>query len=232
MLMALTAAASAGSLEFSTTNLAGARKGIDNIKGSAGTTCTVRGAPIKITAAYDMKAKSEFIKELSVAGTMDPMAYCVTQSFAAGTSKLALSTNKFGSTLKAVITSKLTALGRTTAELSAVKRASIAGGLELSIVPAYAVTKNVGRLTTTAAYSLGGGAVVEGELITTTSGDVAADVEVVYDTKLDGRTITATLKPFAQALVASVTDASVGVMTASYTLGGKPKFAVKRSVSF
>jgi len=230
----LLASVHAGSVEFSTSDL-GQKPALDNIKAGWGTSFTVGGYPLKLAAAYDMKAKSTFLKEATLSGQAARVSYAVTQNFANGASKVALSAKHAGVTFKSVLSAKVDVAsawleGAKVDSLSVSKGAQLSG-VDLSFEPSLVPTKMLGRLKTTATYALGGGTSLSSELVATTEGAVEA-LDVAVATKLDGRPVSAKLQPLSMTAQLQVADKEIGVATATYTVGGVPKVSVKRAFSF
>jgi hypothetical protein len=227
--------AEAGSIEFSSAALsAGSRPSLDNIKGSWGSDVSLGGVDAHFEAEFDKSENADFLNEASLSGNMDQVAYKVTQNFVSGVSKLALSTKQFGSTLKATVTSKLKDAADTTKvdSVSATKGMNV-GGVDLEFEPSFVPEGMSGTLKTTASYDLGSGASILGELSATNAGDISYDVEAKYSTDVEGRAVSATIKPLDQKATLEVADTQLGVATATYTVGDeKPTLTLKRSFAF
>ena len=231
-LFVLAPGASGTSVEFSTSNLSQG-PALDNVKAAWGTTVNVKGQAIKVSAAYDMKAKSDFIKEATVAGSISPVNVALTQNFASGVSKLALSAKAAGVTFKSVMTSKMSSIVESAKlnSITAVKTANI-GPVDLCFEPSFAVSQMVGSVRLLAEYSLGLGATLATDMSVTTEGAYDVDVDISYAGNLEGRPVSAVVKPLGKAAKLEVKDSQLGVVTATYTLGGTPKVTAKRAFSF
>jgi len=235
-LLALIGSAAAGSVEFSTTDL-GKRRKIDNIKAGWSTAFSFAGQDLKLATVYDLKAKSDFLKEATLSGSMAPVSYLLTQNFASGVSKLALSTKQAGATFKSVLSGKIDWSSAwlescNVASVAVVKGAEVAG-VNLSFEPSFTPGKKLGKVAVKAGYALGGGASLAAELVATTEGDMdIANLELEYQTEYQGRPVSGTLEPLDQTATVVVTDEVYGIVTATYKLGGEPKVTAKRAFSF
>ena len=102
----------AGSVEFSTSDLAGGSPGLGNIKASWGTSLELGGHKTKLDTVYDMKANEGMLKEAKLSGAVDAVSYALTHNFVSGVQSLVLSTKQAGATLKATLTRCVLVAGR------------------------------------------------------------------------------------------------------------------------
>ena len=101
------ASGGAPTFEFSSTDLTPGSwpPELDNVKGSW--SGNINDGDMKLALSYDRKANKDFLKEATLSGSMAPVSYLLTQNFASGVSKLALSTKQAGATFKSVLSGKI-----------------------------------------------------------------------------------------------------------------------------
>jgi hypothetical protein len=217
--------AHAGKLEFFSSDL-NKECALDNIKASWGTSFTLAGQDLKLDAAYDRKAKSDFFKEATLSGAVDCVGYTATHSFATGLSKLTLTTKQFGANVKAVLKGS-----KVLSTLSATKDITVAD-IGIKLAPSYDLETSKGKVKASASYVVGSGATIHGELSATDEGTIDSTFDVELTRTLDGRDLSAVVRPLEQEAELQVTDAAIGTLKCSYATGASPKLTLKRAVSF
>jgi len=220
-----------GSVEVLTPNVVTDRsKVLDSVKAKWTQTLSVGGAKAKLVTIVQPSAKKDFLKELSLSGSVNDIAYTLKQKIGGG-ADLALQTTYQGTTLKAegkvglpASANKLTLVGAS--------RKALVGGRPLSLKPSHAPQTGKTKLAVSA--DLGSGVVVNGE-VSQAGGEVSTAYDFEYAASVSsGRTVSARFSPGDGSGELEYIDSESLDMTAIVTmpLGGKPKVALKRSFAF
>jgi hypothetical protein len=223
-------AASAGSIEFSSSDLYAGNRALDNIKAKWSQGLKLLKRDVELSAEYDRGAKSDFLKCASLSGSCDKIKYELTTSFDDSPTDVTLETTTGDGTtfevegnvdgLKAQVT-KVTAT-------RAMKLRDTDCDVEISHDPQAAASKV--KLSTV----LGSGVTAIGQLASS-GGSSDLTYELEYETTLDaGRTLSANVNPKAGTGEIEYVDSATvdGTLTATIPLGGTPKVTLKRAFSF
>lgn len=222
-LLPFVAFATCGSVTFSTSDLSSGSPSLGNVKASWGTSLDLGGHKTNLNVDYDMKANSGMLKEAKLSGAVDAISYALTQNFASGVTALALSTKKFGATLKASMDSK-----SMLKEVSAVKTVE-----KVTLAPSYMIASKVGKIK--ASYPLMDDVKLNAEVSAKVDDlmDPTTKVEVDYGTTVSDVDISVTVAPLEQTVDVDLKESKTGVVaSASFSASGERKVSLKRSVSF
>jgi hypothetical protein len=225
-------AVAAGNIELSTNDISKAGRALDNIKASWSQNVNVLGNDATFSAEYDRAARSDFVKEASLAGAIAKVKYQLTTQFSGGPTDLTLSTTTDdGTTVEAESTLETMSSVPKFTKLTASRAAKLRDqDCDLEMSHDIGSSESKLKLSTL----LGSGVKAIGTL-STQGGKHDTSYEVEYDTQLTaGRQLSANVNPNAgSGEIKYVDSASIdGELTATFPLGGEPSLTLKRSFKF
>jgi hypothetical protein len=231
VIVAFLGSVTAGSVELVTGDLSQSKRALDNIKGKWS---QVVGNGAKLTAEYDRNTRKDFLKEATLAGTLDKLEYELTTDFGGMNADIKLATTtRDGTTLEAE--GRIADLKGSVNKLTATRAAKLAAlghsqDVDLEISHDVAASSSKIQLSSI----VGGGIRAIGAVVTSGSKS-SMSYEFEYDTTLtEGRTLSASVSPASGTGEIEYVDSATldATITATVPLGGEPKLTVKRAFSF
>ena len=229
--IALSLGAAAGkSIEVISSDLRSSNRGIDNIKAEWSQGLSLFGNDATLGVEYDRNANSDFVKEVTLSGSVDKVTFEYTNTLD-GSSALSLETSTDDGT---TISCDLTASGSNidVDEVSASRSTSL-GGQSCELTASHLPGSGESKLKLSTV--LGAGVTGTGEM-TIKGGDTSTNYEIEYEAALgSGRELSASMNPSDGTGEVEYTDTSTideATITATMPLGGKPTVTVSRSWDF
>ena len=115
--------------------------------------------------------------------------------------------------------------------VSATKEVTVAD-VGVTVAPFYDLETSTGYVKASTSYGLGNGATVNGEVKATDKGAFYGTFDLELTRSVDGRELSAVVRPLEQEAELQVTDAAIGTLKAAYATGASPKLTLKRALTF